>query len=198
MNRRDFIQLSGVYLGGGGLMVLSANSHAVWPWIARIIFTGLRRFGARSMAPRIITNTTKRSTFKSIAEMSIVGGSIISVSPSLFADINKYKAQAIWVNEGVENNFYLALSNNSSSTKGAQLSYQLRDIDTGKVEIEQSCGYLSAGPSDEFKFSFSISELPYVGAKQLIAGSDSSDLHTEPSGAIIVATQDEVYFNEEG
>jgi hypothetical protein len=201
MNRRDFIQLSGAYIIGGGMILLPTTSHAFWPWVARFLFGRVAPRAIRGTSSKIVRsatlNTARKTNFKSVVNMGVIGSSIISVSPKLYADINKYNAQAIWVNEEVENNFYLSLSNNSKVTKSANLSYQIQDIDTGKVEIEHPCGYLSAAPMDEFKFSFSISELPYLGAKRLIAVSSSPDLYSQPSGNIMVTTKSEVIFNEE-
>lgn len=203
MDRREFIQLSGAYLVGGSLIMLPNEADAFWPWVARFVFRGLVRSTARSAARgafsgalRGATIATRRSAFKSVIQMGIVGGSIVSVAPALHASISKYNAKAIWVNEGVENNFSLSISNATDKRMMAQLFYQLRDIDTGRVEIDKPCGLLSAGPNDSFEFPFSISELPFLGAKQLHAVSDSNDLLSVPSEPIIVTSQEEVSFGD--
>lgn len=201
MKRREFIQLSGAYLIGGSTIILPQQADAFWPWIARFFFRGVVRTGARSAARSSLrgaaSGAARRSAFESIAKVGIVSGSLVSVSTSLFADINKYKAKAIWVNEGVENNFTLALSNRLSQTISGQLGYELRDIDSGDVELRRQVGYVSSPPRDQFKFDFSISDLPYLGAKRLQAVTDSRDLYCEPSAPIIVTQQSEVRFNDE-
>ena len=129
--------------------------------------------GARQIA--------KRHAFRFISKLSLesrslYSGSIISVSPNLYEQIQRYDAKEIWIDKYFENNFDLNLKNNSSQKRHAQLKYQLRDVDSGRIEIEEPCGMLSMGPNDNFNFSFSISDLPYLGAKQLYATSNSSTL----------------------
>ena len=199
MDRRKFIQLSGYTIVGSGLFVLPHSSYAFFPWVARFLFRGLGRRAVARSATRAATRsaaatTARRSTFKSIVGLSVISGSIISVSPNLHASINKYNAKTIWINNGIQNNFFLSLKNNSNERKSAQLYYELRDIDSGRTEIEKPCGLLSVAPNERFKFSFSISDLPYLGAKKLYARSDSKDLDTQPSEPIIVTAESEVIF----
>jgi hypothetical protein len=199
MNRRKFIQLSCYTVAGGGFFVLSQAKSAFFPWAARFIFGNTVRRGAvRSAINKGAAKAVGRSAFKSISmlDLALVSGSIISVSPSLFASIRNYQAEALWIQNNFENNYYLLLKNHSNKKRSANFCHELRDIDTGKIEIEKPCGPLYAAPSDEFKFPFSISDLPYLGAKRLYATTDSEDLIVQPSNPIIITTEDQVYLDE--
>jgi hypothetical protein len=199
MNRRKFIQISCYTVAGSGLFVLSQAKGALFPWIARFIFGNtIRRGAVRSVMNKGATEAIRRSTFKSISalDIALVSGSIISVSPNLFASIKNYEAETIWIQNNFNNNYFLSLKNDSNEKRSANFCHELRDIDTGRTEIEKPCGPLYVAPNDEFKFPFSISELPYLGAKRLYATTNSEDLIVQPSSPIIITTEDQVYFDE--
>lgn len=205
LSRRSFIQQFGYVCVGAGLFLKVSPSDAIWPWVARFLLglggrstarSAVSAIGRSGVGRSVVGKTASKSGYKSVVNMSLAG-SILSVSPSLHASLVKYDAEAIWINSYVENKFTLVLENSSNENKQAQLAYQLLDVDTGEVELEKSCGLLVAGARDKFSFSFSISDLPYLGVKQLHALSDSKDLRTVPSGNIIVANEEDVIFDSE-
>ena len=216
-SRRKFLELTGWTIASSGLILISPTAEAVWPWAARFGFRILfpkpgpkrvpstigrvpsgsaTRYGMSAGARGSIASDASRSTFKSIANLGLTGSLVFSVSPTVYAQVQQYNAETIWVNTGVENNFILSLQNNSNVRKQAQLSYQLVDVPNEHVDLEKRCGLLSVGPRDTFGFSFGISDLPYTGVKRLKALTDCEDLHKVPSGNIVVANANEVAFNE--
>jgi hypothetical protein len=199
-SRRKFIKISGCTIASGGLILLSPPAEAIWPWILRFIFSAGVRTGARSIVRKGTVNTLRgfasRRSFKSTVNLGLTASLGFSVSPNVYAKAKEYDAEAIWINSGYSNNFQLALQNDSSERKQAQLSYLLRDVPSDKVVLERNCGVLSAGPNDSFGFSFEISELPFVGVKRLEAVSDNPELYKVPSGNIVIANSNEVSFDE--
>lgn len=197
ISRRQFIQITGYSVISSGLILLTPEAKAVWPWIVRFIISSSGRRAVASTASRgIVSNTIRQAnTYKNILDLGLTANKIIfSVSPNIQEQIAEYKAEAIWINS-VKNEFSLSLQNTSNQRKQAQLSYILKDVNTGHIDLKHQCGFLSVGPHDQFTFPFEISELPYTGIKRLEALSDSDDLQSIASGNIIVANSNEIKFN---
>jgi len=195
MDRRKFIKISAYTLSGSNLIIFSTPSHSFFPWIGRFIFGRvLSRSATRSLAKNI--KRPIRPKMPITIGVSAISTSFISISPTLHAEAIKYNAEAIWVNEGAKNNISLNLTNQSTEYINPNISYQLRDIETGRIEAEDHCGMMIVHPNDSFSHDFEISDLPYLGAKKLYGYSDSKDFKIEPSGTIIIADADDVEFRE--
>ena len=222
-SRRNFLQLTGWTIASSGLILISPTAEALWFFgpvsgVVRFILSPKPKPKPKLVPKKVpgtigksgsptrhsmpagvggsIESGASRNTFKSIANLGLTGSLVFSVSPTVYAQVQQYNAETIWVNTGVENNFILSLQNNSNVRKQAQLSYQLVDVPNEHVDLEKRCGLLSVGPRDTFGFSFGISDLPYTGVKRLKALTDCEDLHKVPSGNIVVANANEVAFNE--
>lgn len=212
MTRRKLI-LAGA---SGSLLMLGGvrPASAVWPVFLRFVIGG----AARRSAGRAIASSAARGASSSAARRAAVGsaartgagtavsrqsmmntaslnlarGIAVAVSPEVYALAQEHNAEAIWIQNGYQNEFEAVLSNTSSNRVASQLYIQVEDVITGHTEKQQHCGLLSAGSEDVFRFSFTIAELPYSGVKRIAGRLSDTSIRSQPSGNIVVASSGDV------
>jgi len=192
----------------GSILLLSPvqQTFAFWPLLLRFVVGG----AIRSTASRAVVSTAaraaagtaarrgaagaivRRESMKRVASLKVSAGLVASVSPTVYALAEEHNAEAIWVQQGYDNEFEAVLGNDSHDPVASQLYVGIEDVPTGSIEREKHCGLLSAGPSDTFRFSFNIADLPYPGVKRITGRTTDPAIKCLPSGAIIVASQDDV------
>lgn len=210
ISRRDFIKVSCYSLVGSNLLFFSKPSNAILPFIARFLLGRVAKSALKSAAKkagkravrgssktlsRASRNPTPRKifpNFKSALDLGSIAVGIASLSPKVYADVKDYDCEAIWINSGQENDFILQVANSTDTRKHCSISYQIIDVKSGYIEMEEGLGTVSVEPFEDFVFPFEVSDLPFEGVKRLQGFSDSDTLTIEPSANIMVASPDEV------
>ncbi len=165
--------------------------------ITRSVGSAAIRGGVRQTltqsSKRLATNgIRKRVTQKTVTEYGISLGTGVSISADVFALAKESNAAAIWVDREHDNHFDMEFTNSENRNSSGQLSLFVQDVATGQIIDQLYEAPIALIPTSSFKFSFTVSDLPYTGVVQLLAASTIAGLDCTPSENIVIAGADDV------
>ncbi len=198
INRRQFVKMTSTIILSNGIALAPNQSDAFLGVLFRFVFGGVGRTVIRNSARKIIQNNFVRNSFrmnfKSLANLSIAGGSLALVSNEVYALAKQYNAQSVWVNNS-ENNFNLGYTNKSSEQIIANLGFEVIDSTTGNsIQKIGTNNHVVVDPGQSDSVSHIISDLPFQGVVRLNTLSDNPNFSGHTSGNIVVINEDQGIF----
>jgi hypothetical protein len=154
--------------------------------------------GARSVARTVVSRSSVvRSTSSIVTRNTAVSGSLglsVAVSPDVYALVEEHEPEAIWIQDGHQNELTAVLENDSDTRISSKVHFEIENAISGDTEETRCGGFLSAGPRDSFKFTFKIADLREAGVKIIKGITAESSIRCQPTGKILIASSRDVTF----
>jgi hypothetical protein len=175
MKRREFIAtLPALSLGAAGIITPN-ESHAIVPFVFRLILGGV----VRGSVTRTVTTTITRQAITT-ASLGLRASGILAVSSGVAFAFEKYGASEIWVAGSAEQSLTVSTEQGTAAKREqVYLGYRVVDVETGSIE-KIGLKNVSIEPDKKISLSHLVKDLPHTGVKSVegLAAFDSKGIRS--------------------